>query len=71
MLSNFQHLLFSILNYATSVQLSTLLVREAWFSIGLMTTIHSSLYRETLDNRVAHIGVRERGATDIRQTKMT
>lgn len=30
-------------------------------SIGLMTTIHSSLYRETLDNRVAHIGVRERG----------
>lgn len=40
-------------------------------SIGLMTTIHSSLFRETLDNRVAHIGVRERGATDIRQTKMT
>lgn len=40
-------------------------------SIGLMTTIHSSLYRETLDNRVAHISVRERGATDIRQTKMT
>lgn len=34
--------------------------------IGLMIIIYLSLYREILDNRVVYIGVRERGAIDIR-----